>query len=462
MNTNLKRIGAVFLLLCCLGAAGCSKGTQEEAKTVRWIVSDLDTVPQKNIDEVNRLLSERGYDFTLQIVAVSDENYVQSVETYLESESADIIWGGFTVNETDQIIQLIDDGVLENLDSYFLSENGKTFFEYFDENCWQASRYRDGYYFIPNSAAGTCDEFYIEFNPVYVSKETVTQFDGSLEALQEVQSESGGFIQMESIRLLDISGYTGCTNLGGCLISDTTLRADLDAYDTVYNGMKILNRMYLDGILVYGEDENASDVAWEDCVAKICYGTPPDSGYFYSYGSANICNLASGGIGICAAGTQKEDAFELLRLITTDSEFANAILYGVEGTDYTVEGDLAFTVDGEIPNMFLAEWMLGCHAAACKTALDGYDEPRYDYACKYWEKIGTSPLLGFFFDSSDCKNEYSDVVAVTLNDFPSVACDDFETAWNDYIELLKTAGIESVIDELNTQLTSFVGAGGES
>ena len=176
-------ITAVIALVAVL-LSGCEQkdtvmedNTLKEDNTIRWVTSNLTQIPQSNIDEVNRILKKKGVDYEIKMVYLADEDYVNNVKTYLEDDDADIVWCGFLTDGICEPAELVDSDLLYKLDDMLKTESGKAITDYYPEESWKAVKYNDGYYYIQNTRVGSSEQYYVEFNPDYVSEEVFKNFD---------------------------------------------------------------------------------------------------------------------------------------------------------------------------------------------------------------------------------------------------------------------------------------------
>ena len=197
-------ITAVIALVAVL-LSGCEqKDTVMEDNTIRWVTSNLTKIPQSNIDEVNRILKKKGVDYEIKMVYLADEDYVNNVKTYLEDDDADIVWCGFLTDGICEPAELVDSDLLYKLDDMLKTENGKVITD------WKSVRYNDGYYYIQNTRVGSSEQYYVEFNPDYVSEEVFKNFDGTIQGLSDIQKKTGKMIAMDNIRLEQVDAFSGC------------------------------------------------------------------------------------------------------------------------------------------------------------------------------------------------------------------------------------------------------------
>lgn len=157
-----------------------------------------------------------------------------------------------------------------------------------------------------------------------------------------------------------------------------------------------------------------------------------------------------------------EAALKFLNLTFTDPDIINLIIYGLEGRDYVLsdegfmsypEGEDASSVPytaqlscGTLGNFFLMHPMEG----TSKESLV-WEEEQNHLAKK-------SPAMGFTFDSSEVKTEYTAVVNVINQYLPGLLCGsvDPEVMIPEFRNKLSEAGLEAIIAAKQSQLDEWL------
>ena len=166
---------------------------------------------------------------------------------------------------------------------------------------------------------------------------------------------------------------------------------------------------------------------------------------------------------IPAGSEQPEKAMQMLNFIMTDSRIMNLINWGEEGVDYVVndEGLLTFPEGKDASSVgyhLNAGWILPNQFVCTPWETLGADV--YDKVMAYNETTTISQALGFTFDPA----EVSDVVAAVSNVWDkyykalqtgAVDPDEYIPI---YVQELKDAGIDILIDEVQAQLDAWLAA----
>lgn len=157
-----------------------------------------------------------------------------------------------------------------------------------------------------------------------------------------------------------------------------------------------------------------------------------------------------------------EAALKFLNLTFTDIDVINLLIYGIEGRDYVLdqegylsypEGQDASTVPytaqlscGTLGNFFMMYPMAG----TSKESLV-WEEEQNQIAKK-------SPAMGFSFDSSSVKTEYTAVSNVIQQYLPVLVCGsvDPEVVLPEFKAKLTSAGLDKIINEKQKQLDAWL------
>ncbi|HNX62329.1 MAG TPA: DUF3502 domain-containing protein, partial [Candidatus Limiplasma sp.] len=152
---------------------------------------------------------------------------------------------------------------------------------------------------------------------------------------------------------------------------------------------------------------------------------------------------------------------KFLNLTFTDPQIVNLVIYGVEGRDYvknsdgTVsypEGQEASTVPytaqlscGTLGNFFLMYPMAGTDPASLTWELEQNKSAK------------TSVAMGFTFDNSSVKTEYTAVTNVIEQYLPGLLCGSVDPATEipTFLQRLQEAGLPEIIAAKQAQLDTW-------
>lgn len=156
-----------------------------------------------------------------------------------------------------------------------------------------------------------------------------------------------------------------------------------------------------------------------------------------------------------------EAALKFLNLTFTDPDVVNTLIYGVKDRDYTLsadgfmsypEGQDATTVPytaqlscGTLGNFFIMYPMAGTNVDSLAWELEQNKSAK------------TSVAMGFTFDSSNVKTEYTAVTNVIDQYLPGLICGSVDPATEIpvFLQRLDEAGLGTIITEKQTQLDAW-------
>lgn len=161
-----------------------------------------------------------------------------------------------------------------------------------------------------------------------------------------------------------------------------------------------------------------------------------------------------------------ERTLMFLNLIQTDKKLYDLVQYGIEGKTYKLNGDKADYPTGmnSVSSNYM-EW--GGQWALWKPE---FMRPNATYTNGFWKKEAefaskdvniTSPLDGFFFDTTKVKNEIAqrDQIFGDADKLISVGIvDNADKAVDDLIKREKAAGVDKITVELQKQVDEFLAA----
>jgi ABC-type glycerol-3-phosphate transport system substrate-binding protein len=183
-------------------------------------------------------------------------------------------------------------------------------------------------------------------------------------------------------------------------------------------------------------------------------------------GSAFLDTTSINALTWCVSSTSAvpEAALKFLNLTFTDEDVCNLLIYGLEGRDYVMnddgtvsypEGQEAATVPytaqlscGTLGNFFIMYPMAGTDIASLEWELEQNQNAK------------TSVAMGFTFDSSDVKTEYTAVTNVIDQYLAGLVCGSVDPATEipTFLARLQEAGLNEIIAAKQTQLDAWVAA----
>jgi putative aldouronate transport system substrate-binding protein len=183
-------------------------------------------------------------------------------------------------------------------------------------------------------------------------------------------------------------------------------------------------------------------------------------------GSAFLDTTSINALTWCVASTSAvpEAALKFLNLTFTDTDVCNLIIYGLEGRDYVKNADgtvsypegqeaasVPYTAQlscGTLGNFFIMYPMAGTDPASLAWELEQNQNAK------------TSVAMGFTFDSSSVKTEYTAVTNVIDQYLAGLICGSVDPATEIpvFLERLSEAGLSDIIAAKQAQLDAWVAA----
>lgn len=187
---------------------------------------------------------------------------------------------------------------------------------------------------------------------------------------------------------------------------------------------------------------------------------------------ANICDPLSTtaaviGLqwGVPVNSKNVDKAVEMLNLMYSDERIANLLVWGIEGTHYVKneDGTIGYpegmTADTS-PYMPNSAWQMGNQFIT--HVWEGNSADYNEQLKKFNVSSNVSKALGFLWDPTDVATEITAVSNVATQYRPALECGavDPEEVLPQFIEALKDAGIDRIIEEKQAQLDAWAVANG--
>ncbi len=151
-------------------------------------------------------------------------------------------------------------------------------------------------------------------------------------------------------------------------------------------------------------------------------------------------------------------AMMVLNYLHTDPYVINLIVNGIEGTHYKKVGDNRIELIPDSGYATAINWVLGNQMI--NYLRPGEPDDIYEQFKKYNDEVTRFPLLGFYFDDTNVKNELSQLNAIVAEyvTISTGAVDNPSKMLDERNEKLKKAGIEKVQAEMQKQIDEWVTA----
>ncbi len=421
-----------------------------------------------------------GYDFSLQIVLLGHADYQNELKEY-ENENGplDIVFTGFNVEgEGDKPLAMIKSGYFAQLDEFLNTSEGVKLFDLYDEKLWESVKVDNNIYTIPPSLGYGGITF--AFNKAYINEEDIKNFTGDLSDLEQYMDKIP-FSENFSHIVLDLSNI-GLFALIDCDYKDGLIftRDKRKAYNPYeYDEYREINEVisdyrkseYINYEFGFGGSSGHSD---SDEVIRNDITNYLNEGKFFVYigEGSDLTNINADLItyekpgyvntnlgantGISANSENKEEAFQLLSLAYTDKELANLLVYGVDGVDYKLENEKAYTLEGEPYDAFMKHICLGIYEMTYPSGDEDVETSRLaDKKKHFQDKVEVSPYMGFNFYNEEhipAINKLEEMVGDNCDVWQS---EDMNAEWDRINKELKKAGIDELVTAVNEALDEY-------
>lgn len=146
----------------------------------------------------------------------------------------------------------------------------------------------------------------------------------------------------------------------------------------------------------------------------------------------------------------------LINLLHTDQEIINLLNFGIEGTHFTLNGNVMTQTEKSGQYAPGVAWELGNQFLNYVWSSEAPD--KWEQFKKFNEGAKSSPALGFTFDSEPVKSEVG-ALANVLREYQKMletGSVDLDKELPKFIAAQKSAGLDKVIAEKQKQLDEFL------
>ncbi|MBQ7096736.1 MAG: ABC transporter substrate-binding protein [Clostridia bacterium] len=482
----MKRI---FCLLLCMAMtvtllAGCGgeEKTAGDEITLRWYARINKEADCDEVFEKASAMVKENLGFNIDIIPLEDYNTKMPVIA-ASGEDYDIVYTASAVNN---YYQNASDGNFLELDE-LLPEFAPTLWNDIEESVWDSVRASDGkIYGIPNQQIfARAPGFLIPTQNIEVlgldveamQNWTVADYEEYFRLIKEKTGEYGYFAhawngdgaQREGFQLIFGS------NLPGAIRYNDEAFEVVNQYETpeFENYIKARAKFVNDGLVApmevtendipkYATPKNGV-IPWLITMATYLPGC--EANYKTNYGfdvtvvTRSEALLTSYGTTATMAAVNAdtrypEESVKFLEFLNTNKEFYNLITFGIEGKHYTKIDDNYIQKSTENPYSQPA-WAIGNTFNAY--LLEGQPLTLAEDTKKINSEAKVSPILGFIPDQDSLKVEVASCKAV-LEEYLSVLDQgivDVDGTYATFIEKLKSAGVDKIIESLNKQLAEW-------
>lgn len=202
-------------------------------------------------------------------------------------------------------------------------------------------------------------------------------------------------------------------------------------------------------------------------VEKMSMCTPDIAPAVMVSTTRTVIPAAAGSTAAVAINSQSpniEKALELIELLNTNDELYMLITQGEEGIDYVYDDQGKYTlVEGKY-NFNWNEWQIGQSYSEdfTRALVERNDAGEEFKKCRSIvfeadREADVSPITGFTFDPTPVKTQLANCASVITEMVPALSCGsiDPEKALPEFLQRLKTAGVDDIIAEKQAQLDTW-------
>ena len=180
-------------------------------------------------------------------------------------------------------------------------------------------------------------------------------------------------------------------------------------------------------------------------------------------GSAFLDTSAVNALSWMVSSTSKvpDAALKFLNLTFCDPDIINLVIYGIEGRDYVQVGDGTVKYpDGQDAGTVPYTAQLSCGTLGnffLMYPMVGTDPASLDWELEQNKTAKTSAAMGFTFDNSSVKSQYTAVSNVISEFLPGLVCGSVDPADDipEFLEALEDAGLGDIIAAKQAQLDAW-------
>lgn len=166
------------------------------------------------------------------------------------------------------------------------------------------------------------------------------------------------------------------------------------------------------------------------------------------------------GLAVPVTAQEPEAAVRWINALYTNPDLTNLLVWGIEGQDYVMvdgEADYPEGKDASSVAYHTADFLYGNYFNAHPWKGNGADFREVAYAAL--ESSPVSPYLGFAVDQSELTTTIAAITSVVDKYKASIYCGTFtDQEYEEFVEALKTAGVEDYIAAYQEQLTAWMEA----
>lgn len=441
-------------------------------------ISFLPEIDPEIIKEFNNRLDKDGYDFAVNFEIVDarkispidyyerciDENKtidIISCETEISQDIINSFPESFECKAHEKIFwEFVDKNYLISLNDYLKTNQGEQLYNIFPEIYWDRITDNDGKIY------GIYDTIYdplsLEFVEDVADKYNYDykKFNGNFTSLESILKKMKNESDVAGLYINTLFADTmyeyfeySCLDCGIYINERTGKAENIFNNEDFIKYIKTISKFKKSGYIL-DLDEHPDDL-------KTCLCTTARFSSTQDYNQMIIADSylknrdSCGGLGITSSSKYPDEAFKLLYLLYTDSEYASLLQCGIEGKNYTitnkneVELNEEYSTFGDLDTFQANPYITDRNFEMIVTT-----EEKQRLLKEMFKRVKKSKTYGFEYPETDktkaIKEIYKKYDGLYYGAFNNVE-KTLEQANNE----LKSAGLDEVLNDINRQLEKY-------
>lgn len=339
-----------------------------EEATISYVAEELEALEEADAadEATDGENAEDSDEKKVEVKDVSELSFNEAIDYVFEIDDVELLKPQidvFVVNDYDKFVELVEDGRVAEIDTKY---DRKVLTKYIHPTILGSTSKNGKVYGVPTNFAMNGQYEFLVFN-----KDLLDKYGYSVHDLRKVE-DMGDYLSLIKQNepgyypISDLPEMAGAEIYDGILFSLSSLTGISNSCYPVY----LNNNAYMDYlnktasyrangyVAAYNGVENAKyaiEYVTSDTLIEREWTDENGTTYqAYLYDIPRVTNEEAFASAMCvsAYSVQKSKAAELIELFNTDSELANLLQYGIEGTHYRVEDGIVTFIETEPDNVY--------------------------------------------------------------------------------------------------------------
>lgn len=445
---------------------------ESNIKIITFAVPDICRIDDDKLQEFNDELVKDGHGYMLEIKYLAYEEYTEVLKSELKSGDIDIAFLGLgNSNGTNDIYEIINSGLVLELDGILSQEQGNMLYNAFPQNLWESVKCNRHIYSIPSTLVND-QGVYAAFNKDYISEVDIENWNGSIDEIYEMiklaewdNDEAPAFQYL--INEYGFEDMIECEVRNGLLFDYESQSVENPLESEKFTGyFQVLERMKQDGYIAENVSyinnsglnnvEISKNIKDGNYMVALASGTVNDAflkdNIIVKRITPYLSSRINGSIAISNNADDIDSVVDFLSLLYADGKYGNILLYGQEGTDYKVIDGVAFNTDGsELDDNYITKLCLNLFVNVYPVSGENYMKNRKDEFFSFYDGVNLSPFIGFEADTTEIGSISNDIDDFIYN-LEDMSVDEAVLSFTDK---LKSDGIEKYLNGVISQWEEY-------